>query len=691
MLTSNGLDERRQYRILFRDFLVRLVDLEVVSSGGDPMNLVTQFGAVLGAFSFILGLTAVNLRHAPRAVLWGFEEFLFRITIALVGLITVLAWNALLPERRDSLVLGPLPIRLRTILTAKTAAIATAFGVAVFAVNVFVGATYPFVTASSSFAAVFVAFFGYWFAMVAASLFVFCALLSAQGILAQLLSHRLFLRASAAMQMAALVAILGSFFAAPPLATAVKLNAPESQRWLSVLPSYWFLGLFETWSGSTQAAFGPLAARGIRNLAIVASIASVVYGLAWSRGLRRIVEEPDIAPGDRTRPASRWGPYLATWLLAHPVDRVIVLFTGRTVARSRQHRLLLAIVAGIGLPFAIASVRGMLLGTFQDRWDEPNAPVAAIGLLLLVVAVGGARAVFSLPLALPANWVFRMTAVHRPATYFAAVRRAAYILVAAPVWTVSAIFYFAMWPGVPALEHSILLALAAVMLVERCFYQFRKIPFACSYLPGGSNLKATIAIYALGFLIGISMVASLEVWALQRLERVVLVVVLLAAWSLRWHRRNLEFDAAPYNRVQFDDQPVTDVSPLDLRQDGEWSGEQAWVEAIDPTFGRTRWQRVRPYAIAGAALLVSGMVYEQVGEWRDHRRFPQVGRSVDIGGRSLNIYCSGEGSPTVILESGHSLPGLSWALVQPEIATFTQACWYDRAGNGWSDPGRSCE
>jgi pimeloyl-ACP methyl ester carboxylesterase len=84
--------------------------------------------------------------------------------------------------------------------------------------------------------------------------------------------------------------------------------------------------------------------------------------------------------------------------------------------------------------------------------------------------------------------------------------------------------------------------------------------------------------------------------------------------------------------------------------------------------------------------LVGGAVYVRASEWLDHRRFAQVGRSVDIGGRSLNIYCSGTGSPTVVFESGYGFPGYNWILVQPQVAKFTQACWYDRAGNGWSDP-----
>jgi pimeloyl-ACP methyl ester carboxylesterase len=41
------------------------------------------------------------------------------------------------------------------------------------------------------------------------------------------------------------------------------------------------------------------------------------------------------------------------------------------------------------------------------------------------------------------------------------------------------------------------------------------------------------------------------------------------------------------------------------------------------------------------------------------------------------------------LESAGHTAGYSWIAIQPEIARFTRACWYDRAGYGWSDPGPS--
>ena len=46
-----------------------------------------------------------------------------------------------------------------------------------------------------------------------------------------------------------------------------------------------------------------------------------------------------------------------------------------------------------------------------------------------------------------------------------------------------------------------------------------------------------------------------------------------------------------------------------------------------------------------------------------------------------------EGAPTVILEAGYNDVAETWSLVQPEVARFTRACSYDRAGLGQSDPG----
>jgi pimeloyl-ACP methyl ester carboxylesterase len=58
-----------------------------------------------------------------------------------------------------------------------------------------------------------------------------------------------------------------------------------------------------------------------------------------------------------------------------------------------------------------------------------------------------------------------------------------------------------------------------------------------------------------------------------------------------------------------------------------------------------------------------------------------------VGNHRLHLHCTGKGSPTVVFDSGLGGSSLDWVLVQPQVAKFTRACSYDRAGYGWSDSG----
>jgi len=60
---------------------------------------------------------------------------------------------------------------------------------------------------------------------------------------------------------------------------------------------------------------------------------------------------------------------------------------------------------------------------------------------------------------------------------------------------------------------------------------------------------------------------------------------------------------------------------------------------------------------------------------------------VDIGGYLLKINCTGNGSPTVILEAGLGDVSIEWSRAQQEIAKFARVCSYDRAGYASSDAG----
>ena len=67
--------------------------------------------------------------------------------------------------------------------------------------------------------------------------------------------------------------------------------------------------------------------------------------------------------------------------------------------------------------------------------------------------------------------------------------------------------------------------------------------------------------------------------------------------------------------------------------------------------------------------------------------YTRPGTLVPADGTRLNLYCMGSGSPAVVFDSGWEDWAPVWTIVQPEVAKWTRACSYDRAGAGFSDPG----
>src|SRR5262249_42992016 len=140
--TDRTVSERRQFRVLYRAFLSRLIDLEVLSSRGHVQTLLIQFAALLAGLSFTIVIVRVPsfakaaLSQAAQArAAWGDEHFLIALTMTVAGLFAVLAWNNMFPDRNDALILGSLPVRTIVVLKAKLWAVGAVLGTSVFALN----------------------------------------------------------------------------------------------------------------------------------------------------------------------------------------------------------------------------------------------------------------------------------------------------------------------------------------------------------------------------------------------------------------------------------------------------------------------------------------------------------------------------------------------------------------------------
>ncbi|MQA38876.1 alpha/beta fold hydrolase [Rugamonas aquatica] len=90
------------------------------------------------------------------------------------------------------------------------------------------------------------------------------------------------------------------------------------------------------------------------------------------------------------------------------------------------------------------------------------------------------------------------------------------------------------------------------------------------------------------------------------------------------------------------------------------------------------------FALSAALLLTVAAAHATPPVGQDALAGAQI--KVDVGGRKLNMYCTGKGSPTVLFEADSGRAGWDWSAVLPEVAKRTRACVYDRAGIGASDP-----
>lgn len=97
--------------------------------------------------------------------------------------------------------------------------------------------------------------------------------------------------------------------------------------------------------------------------------------------------------------------------------------------------------------------------------------------------------------------------------------------------------------------------------------------------------------------------------------------------------------------------------------------------------------RLMAGAIALLVLLGGGFsLYEAQAETAVANQYPAPGQLVEVNGRTMHIHCTGEASPTIILDAGQGGWSSDWDTLVPELNTNNRVCTYDRAGYGWSDP-----
>lgn len=458
------------------------------------------------------------------------------------------------PDRRDYASLIPLPIRARTIFLAKVGALVIfliAFTIAVNAVSIVL---FPIISYRGSAIALLRAIAAHGVSIVAANAFVFVSLIAIEGVLLNALSVRWFRRASVYVQCAMVVALLSLFFLYPGIAASISDLKTHRPAALYAFPPMWFLGLNEQLLGSRDGVMLTLSKCARYGLAIVTAFAAAAYAIAYRRHVRRTLESLEGGDGARTR-AHEYVGRIADRLVPHPVERAVIAFIGKTIARSARHRIFLAVYIGVGCALILQAIAASGL---RQAW-------LSVPLLLSFFTLSGMRYIFTLPSELPANWLFRANENHQRRRALNASRRAMLWFGVALLFVGLAPFYFVLWrPGIAA-AHLLFGIVISMLLVEALLLDFWKIPFTCSYPAGKANVTLLWIFYWLGFTIYAYSMASLEAWMVLRPWRLAIFYLAAAAvWcGFEWYRR--KWDATGFTLV-FEDAPDPVVRTLGLSE-----------------------------------------------------------------------------------------------------------------------------
>jgi hypothetical protein len=511
-----------QFKRLTGHFFRRFFDVDAAGSIG--VGPVLALLAVPGAL-----MTFLMFPKYSSLMRWFRQEFIFdpdmqsmpdkymfvAFSMAITGLVTLVKWDSLFPDRRDFANLMPLPFPASRVLLAKGTALAAFVVIFALDINVISSIAFPPVVLENHGTIWEVVLFMLVHAvtMAAASLFTFCALLALVGLVMCITPYPVFRRMTRYIQFGGACALLIMFVSVPVVATRL-----DHYEWL---PPVWFLGLYYKIHGKATPMLATFA--GHAQWALLASFvtAAVAYALSYRVFLTSAAETPDIV--NRTLRIPRWVFRMAdATLLPTAFERGTFRFMLKTLVRSDRHTVILSGALGLGAALSIGSVMNPARNT---------PPLFAVTLTMAYFLITALRMTFAVPAELRANWLFQVGVTdHAPdpgATARKMMLLPVVVLVVLPSTAICA-YTFGLQM---AFMHAVFLIAVCASLVGLLLLNVRAIPFTCSFSSEGTNFGIPLASCFIGYLVFAYGLSRMEAYLLAHpVALVVDLAILAAAW-----------------------------------------------------------------------------------------------------------------------------------------------------------------
>ena len=531
---------------------------DVESEEGMSLTLGAVLGvlAIPGAFSSILLLDKYSPllqwlrghRINPYRASISDEYFFIVLSMTITGLVMVLRWNRLLPDRRDYANLAVLPIPIRSVFIANFTAL--------LGLGLLIGAD---VNAASSFLFPAVVTIGegtlsaflhialsHAAAVLSASLFSFFAVFALVGVLMFTLPKRLFQSVSLAVRILLVAGLLTEFCSNIFLHWMTSQTSGRPSAHARLLPSFWFLGVYEHFAGLADTEMNRLAQLGMLVLVVTVAVSMASYLLCYRRHFLHLAESLDTIRAPAPVFRVRLSEMVTKWLFRSGFEQGCAGFMTKALFRSERHLLFFGAYMGVAIVLIMQTA--MDAAARGGAESLPNADQLAIPLMIVFFLVTGLRFVFERPAILKANWVFRsIIETPQPSPNFV-VRKFLFILMLGWELILMAPFLAHRYGWFAATGETLAVIAFTVLLIELAAANFHRIPFTCSSAKDVRQVVVRILVLVFSVLAGLPILAQLEHWILLEPVRTYICGFLLVVATLLWFRYRRSYlpeNAAP--------------------------------------------------------------------------------------------------------------------------------------------------
>jgi putative ABC transport system permease protein len=526
---------RMQVPPLVRVFFARFFENEIAGGTGDVRATFFWLLSFLAAPGFLLPILiafgwaggsapaawatpenwgwSMVARHqgleALRALSLTDKTLYLGFVMTATGGLAALVWTSLLPDRRDALVLGALPVRPATVVLARLAALTSYVAIVAVGMNLLASLSFGvLLAAGNTFEFAMSGIAAHFIASVGASLFVCAAIVAIQGLVLVVGGPRVFARVSPMLQ-TILVGLVAVGVMSLPLVSgaagdAVR-GAPVAQLWALWTPALWFLGLYEWVLGTDSPTLIGLARVAIASLGTAVALAAAIYPFAYWRLMAAGVER-----GEYSRPSGLAAVIrlLAAVTSRDAAVRALAEFFLTTIVRVDRHRFVMA--ASLGMAVAWTATGGAALSTGPPslpRVDLLSLPFAAV-----VFVLAGIRITAAMPSTLPPAWVFEHAAPTAQQSRVALERTMA-LVVALPTALASAALVGWWWGGAAAIVHTAMVLAVSDVVIQTLVWRCATVPCTQPWDSGQLELRKWWPAYVAGFAVLTSGMAAIE-WLL---------------------------------------------------------------------------------------------------------------------------------------------------------------------------------